>query len=70
MLRKTLAFCSFILIVAIASLDISATEIVRDPTKKKGAGAPFRIRRGPKWGFMDRTGKVTNKLSTICVRSD
>jgi hypothetical protein len=58
MLRKALAFCILILIVAVSAPDIRATTVVKDPTKKKGAGAPFQIRRGKKWGFMDRTGKV------------
>src|SRR3974390_3105312 len=35
-----------------------ATEIVANPTKKKGAGSLFQIRRGKLWGYMDRTGKV------------
>ena len=58
MLRRTLLFCLLISIVAIGSVDVFATSIEMDPTKKKGAGAPFQIRREKKWGFMDRTGKV------------
>src|ERR1700752_4421335 len=58
MLRKTLAFCILISIAAIASADTFATSYEVDPTKKKGAGPPFRISRGKLWGYMDRTGKV------------
>ena len=58
MRRKTLAFCILISIVAIASADTFATSYEANPTKKKGAGAPFRISRGKLWGYMDRTGKV------------
>ncbi|HEX5965176.1 MAG TPA: WG repeat-containing protein [Pyrinomonadaceae bacterium] len=45
-------------ILAITASNVSATTIERDPTKRKGAGAPFQIRRGKLWGYMDRTGKV------------
>jgi hypothetical protein len=37
MLRKTLAFCIVISIVAIASLNIYATEIEKDPTYEVGS---------------------------------
>jgi hypothetical protein len=33
-----------------------AADTIRVPTKKKGAGALFRIRRGDKWGYMSRNG--------------
>jgi len=35
-----------------------AANVVRIPTKKKGAGPLFQIHLGAKWGFMDRSGKV------------
>lgn len=57
MLRK-LSIVSFLLIFVLWSTQVFATSIERDPTKRKGAGAPFQIRRGKKWGYMDRTGKV------------
>ena len=57
-MSKALILAVFLLIVAVSAPDIRATSVVKDPTKKKGAGAPFQIRRGKKWGFMNRTGKV------------
>lgn len=33
-------------------------ETIRIPTKQPGAGALFQIRRGTKWGYMDRAGHV------------
>ena len=35
-----------------------ATDVVHDPTKKKGAGTLFRIHYGGKWGFMAPDGRV------------
>jgi len=37
---------------------VFSTSIELIPTKQKGAGALFRIHYGPKWGYMDRTGKT------------
>ena len=35
-----------------------ATDVVHDPTKKKGADTLFRIHYGSKWGFMGPSGRV------------
>jgi len=55
MLRKIV---SLIAIFSICAVGVAATSIERNPNKRKGAGAPFQIRRGKKWGYMDKTGKV------------
>ena len=49
---------AILLIMALAQGAISATDIESDPTKRKGAGALFQIRREEKWGYMDKTGKI------------
>jgi hypothetical protein len=36
----------------------ASAETVANPSKRKGAGPLFRISRGEKWGYMDRTGKT------------
>ena len=48
-LRKVLLLF-VVAILAFADTHVSATTIERDPTKRKGAGAPFQIRRGKLWG--------------------
>lgn len=57
MLRK-LFVVSLLLFLSLASTQVSATSIDRNPVKRKGAGALFQIRREKLWGYMDRTGKV------------
>jgi hypothetical protein len=47
-----------LLIVVFFAWNVLGNTVVPDPTKRKGAGPLFRIRRGEKWGFMDRQGKI------------
>lgn len=47
------------IILAFLLLEICApAETVPNPSKRKGAGPLFRVRRGEKWGYMDRAGKI------------
>ena len=55
MLRKIVYLIALFLICAIG---VDATSIEKNPNKRKGAGAPFQIRRYKKWGYMDKAGKV------------
>lgn len=49
-------------LLAVAILVASSlAETIPDPTKKQGADHLFRIKRGEKWGYVDRTGKVLIK---------
>jgi len=45
------------ILVALGSC-LSAVDFVRDPNKKKGADPLFQIRRGDKWGYMNRKGQT------------
>src|SRR4030095_17011106 len=58
MLRKILYLLPLFLILTVTETGGLATSIERDPTKRKGAGAPFQIRRGKKWGYMNKVGKI------------
>ena len=59
--RMSRRILGLLILFSVLSIDLSrslATTIEKDPTKRKGAGPLFQIRRGKKWGFMDRSGKV------------
>ena len=58
MLRKIISLVALCALCAIAESGVRATSIESDPTKRKGAGAPFQIRRGKKWGYMNKAGKI------------
>jgi hypothetical protein len=47
-----------ITVLLVSAVLCFGTTILRNPTKKKGAGPLFQIHYGDKWGFMDRTGRV------------
>ena len=49
---------TLVAIFSICAFGVAATSIEKDPNKRKGAGAPFQMRRGKLWGYVDRTGKV------------
>jgi hypothetical protein len=44
-------------IVIVMLVPCLATDVVRIPIKKKGAGPLFQVHHGQKWGYVDRTGK-------------
>jgi hypothetical protein len=51
------AWLRFAIVVVSAALCLG-TSVAQNPIKEKGAGPLFRVHRGHKWGFMDRTGKI------------
>jgi hypothetical protein len=55
---RTLSLLILLSVLSIALPRALATTIEKDPTKRKGAGPLFQIRRGKKWGYMDHSGKV------------
>lgn len=44
--------------ICFAILSSYANTTIENPTKRKGAGALFRIMRGEVWGYMDRAGQT------------
>jgi hypothetical protein len=55
------ALCRYAPIAIVLATSCLSAETIRDPTKRAGAGPPFRIQRGDKWGYMSPTGKVVIK---------
>ena len=58
MLRKIFYILTAFFVLTVTAPPGLATSIERNPTKREGAGAPFQIRRGKKWGYMNRVGKI------------
>jgi hypothetical protein len=46
------------IIGSLVCVGLSARDVIRVPSKSKGAGPLFQIHYGDAWGFMDRTGKT------------
>src|SRR4051812_3905848 len=47
-----------LLVLCLLALYANASDIVENPSKRKGAGPLFRIMRSGKWGYMDRNGRI------------
>src|SRR5215472_13616499 len=56
--KKPMLGLALIGTLCILPLLSSATEVVRVPIKRKGAGPLFQVHYQGKWGFIDRSGEV------------